>query len=58
MSAFQHVSFRIRDFCFALYGVPHRDVLDKNGRILRKDWLVGMTFEEALTHAKDDLLHN
>ena len=40
------------------HGVPHRDVLDKSGRILRKDWLAGMTFEEALTHAKDDLLQN
>ena len=33
-------------------------MLDKNGRILRKDWLVGMTFEDVLTHAKDDLLHD
>jgi hypothetical protein len=39
-------------------GVPHRDVLDKRGRILRKDWLAGMTFEAALTPAKDDLLQN
>ena len=40
------------------HGVPHRDVLDKRERILHEDWLVGMTFEEALTHAKDDLLQN
>ena len=33
-------------------------MLDQSGRIRRKDWLAGMTFEEALTHAKDDLLQN
>ena len=40
------------------HGVPHRDLLDKRGRVLRKNWLVGMTFEQALIHAKEDLLKN
>ena len=53
-----NVSTRSRTRYDTAHGVPHRDVLDKRGRILRKDWLAGMTVEEALTHAKDDLLQN
>ena len=40
------------------HGMPHRDVLDRNGRVLRKDWLLDMTFDQALTYAKKELLEN
>jgi hypothetical protein len=40
------------------HGMPHRDILDRQGRILRKDWLAEMTFDQALTHAKEDLCQN
>ena len=40
------------------HGLPHRDVLDQRGRVVRKDWLTCLTFEEALTHAKNDLVQN
>jgi hypothetical protein len=39
-------------------GLPHRDLLDQSGRVVRKDWLTNMSFEEALTHAKNDLVQN
>jgi hypothetical protein len=40
------------------HGVPHRDLLDRRGRVIRKDWLTGLTFEQALTQAKTDLVQN
>ena len=40
------------------HGQPHRDILDRRGRVLRKDWLTGMPFEGALTLAKNDLTQN
>ena len=29
--------------------------LDRAGRVVRKDWLAEMTFDQALNHAKEDL---
>jgi hypothetical protein len=40
------------------HGVPHRDLLNRHGRVVRKDWLTGLTFEQALTRAKSDLMQN
>ncbi len=40
------------------HGLPHRDILDQHGRVIRKDWLTNTTFEEALTQAKNDLVQN
>jgi hypothetical protein len=40
------------------HGMPHRDLLDRQGRIVRKDWLLEMTFDQALTYAKEDLCQN
>jgi hypothetical protein len=40
------------------HGQPHRDILDRRGWIVCKDWLTGMSFEEALTLAKNDLVTN
>lgn len=40
------------------HGMPHRDLLDKGGAIVSKDWLLNMTFDQALTHAKDDIIQN
>ena len=40
------------------HGMPHRDILDRKGRLLRKDWLAEMTFDQALNHAKKDLFSN
>jgi len=40
------------------HGMPHRDLLDQRGRVVTKDWLLDMTFDEALTHAKDDFMRN
>lgn len=40
------------------HGMPHRDLLDQRSRVVKKDWLLDMTFDEALTHAKADLMRN
>ncbi|MBM4025850.1 MAG: hypothetical protein FJ280_10660 [Planctomycetes bacterium] len=40
------------------HGLPHRDLLDRHGRIVRKDWLLEMPFDQALTYAKNDLETN
>ena len=40
------------------HGMPHRDIVDRQGRLLRKDWLAEMTFDQALNHAKEDLRKN
>ncbi len=40
------------------HGMPHRDIVDRKGRLLRKDWLGEMTFDQALNHAKEDLFTN
>ncbi|MHB8523865.1 MAG: DUF7718 family protein [Limisphaerales bacterium] len=40
------------------HGMPHRDLLDRRGRVVRKDWLPEMPFDQALTHAKIDLVEN
>jgi len=40
------------------HGMPHRDTLDSKARLVKKDWLTGKTFEQALSYAKDDLLAN
>lgn len=40
------------------HGMPHRDLLDKRGLIVSKDWLLSMTFDQALTHAKREIIEN
>ena len=40
------------------HGMPHRDILDSKGHLIKKDWLTGQTFEQALSYAKDDLQAN
>ena len=40
------------------HGMPHRDIVDRNGRLIRKEWLTNKTFEQALSYAKDDLQTN
>ena len=40
------------------HGMPHRDILDRQDRVVRKDWLPEMTFDQALAHAKEDLCQN
>lgn len=45
-------------FCVARYdtahGQPHRDLVDRTGRLLQKDWLTGMSFPAAATYAIQD----
>ena len=36
------------------HGVPHRDVLDREGRLLQKIWFQDQTFESILNYALDD----
>lgn len=36
------------------HGVPHRDVLDRNGRILQKAWFPDQPLEAVLNYAVDD----
>lgn len=47
------------DLCVVRYdtahGKPHRDLMNRTGRLLEKEWLLGMNFEEALQHAIRDL---
>ena len=40
------------------HGIPHRDVLDSRGCLVRKDWLLNVAFDEALKYAKEDLMRN
>ncbi len=40
------------------HGMPHRDLLGRKKGLLRKDWLVGMSFKEALQFAVSDLKMN
>ena len=48
--------------CIARYdtahGRPHRDMISPKGRLLRKDWLLEMTFSEAANHANQDFKGN
>ena len=40
------------------HGKPHRDLLSRTGRLVEKEWLLGMDFEEALEHAIRELKAN
>jgi len=40
------------------HGRPHRDLVTPSGRLLRKDWLEDMSFNDALTQAIDDFKKN
>jgi hypothetical protein len=39
-------------------GRPHRDLLSRRGRLLRKDWLEQVEFNRALTYAINDFKAN
>ena len=40
------------------HGRPHRDLLSRRGRLLRKDWLDSLDFNRALTYAINDFKTN
>jgi hypothetical protein len=40
------------------HGVPHRDQIGRNGRLLSKTWMHGVDFEAALEYAIADLKAN
>ena len=40
------------------HGVPHRDQIGRNGRLLSKTWMHGVDFEAALEYAVADLKTN
>jgi hypothetical protein len=48
--------------CVARYdtahGRPHLDKVNKHGRLLQKEWLLGMSFSEALCYAISDFRTN
>lgn len=48
--------------CMARYdtahGCPHRDVLNASGRLIEKNWLLGLSFSEALNYAIHDFKKN
>lgn len=48
--------------CVARYdtahGCPHLDLVDHQGRLLEKKWLLGMSLAEALRFAIDDFKFN
>jgi hypothetical protein len=37
------------------HGVPHQDVLDRNGNVIAKHWLYHLGVAAALDYANDDL---
>lgn len=48
--------------CVARYdtahGCPHLDIVDREGRLLEKKWLLGMSFDEGLRFAIVDFKSN
>jgi len=40
------------------HGEAHRDIVNQAGRLLNKNWLFDMSFEDALTHAIKDFRQN
>ena len=40
------------------HGVPHLDVVDKNGKLILKKWMPGLTQEEAFAQALLDFEQN
>lgn len=40
------------------HGQPHRDTLDRRGRVVHKQWLPGKDFAEVVTEAIDDIKAN
>lgn len=40
------------------HGTPHKDTLDRRGKLVDKRWLFDMTNERALTFAKADIQKN
>jgi hypothetical protein len=37
------------------HGTPHRDKLDRDGRVVAKDWFADKSFAEVLTDAISDI---
>jgi hypothetical protein len=40
------------------HGTPHRDILTRSNKIIEKQWLVDMDFDDALTCAINDFKQN
>lgn len=40
------------------HGRPHRDVLNRSGRVIHKRWLPAKAYDEALADATDDIKAN
>lgn len=40
------------------HNCPHKDILNKNGQVIRKVWLNDLNNKEALTKAIDDIDNN
>ena len=40
------------------HGLPHRDTVNSKGMLLRKDWLIGMSFSDALDYAISNIKEN
>jgi len=49
-------------WCVARYdtahGKPHLDIVDRRGRVVYKEWLLNMSFEQALQYAIVDFKNN
>lgn len=56
------VSLPSGDRCLARFdtshGKPHLDIVDANGRLVYKEWLLGMTIEEGLQYALREFKRN
>lgn len=40
------------------HGRPHRDILDRRGRVIEKTWIVGKTYKQIVTEAIADVKAN